>query len=155
MPHERKCLRLHFRLYVVKVKLSHLKFQNSTYFQTQNSSCQNEFISSTKFKMIRPNKSRVTNYPDTQVLCYPIVQQSTEKQHLLTIHIRYRCMLCFPVFSGGDCLLAAPTSFSRGTDENRTRTVAITVVCDYLSPNKSDPPVWSTHTHAYTKKVAS
>lgn len=122
MLHKIKCVRLYFRLYAVKVKLSHLKFQNSTYFRIQNSSCQNEFISSAKLKMIRPNKSRVTNYPDTQVLCYPVVQQSTEKQTrkqhlLLTIHIRYRCMLCSPVVPGGDCLLAAPTSFSRGTDK--------------------------------------
>lgn len=56
-----------------------------------------------------------------------------------------------PSFLSRELLDGSTYQFLARDWQNRTRTAAITVVCDYLSPNKSDPPVWSTHTHKKKK----
>lgn len=112
------------------------------------------------------NNRVLRNYPihtaEVKSFCYPIVQQSTEADkeaasshhpHSISMHALLPSFHRRGLFGG-----TAPTSFSRGTDNNRTRTAAITVVCDYLSPNKSDPSTSleypPTHTHTHKKKVS-
>lgn len=157
MLYKIKCIKLYFRKHGVNNKLWHIKFQNITYFQIQNSSYQiNLFLQlnskwsvkitvtcyelSTKQKSssLLSNRAAIYRKADKKAA-------SSHCPHSITMHAVFPSFLRRGLFDG------STNQFLARDWQNRTRTAAITVVCDYLSPNKSDPPVWSTHTHAQKK----